>query len=83
MLYYAPMMFTCLKVLKSSSCEGRVVHVKYELLGQTTSYWVGQDKQAGCKTSVSKGGAQSDRRTRPGRIHEVLQGVASMYKCIQ
>ncbi len=32
------------KSVKTSSCEGRVVHVKYESLEQTTCYWVGQNK---------------------------------------
>jgi hypothetical protein len=39
------------KSVKSSSGKERVVHVKYESLGQTT----GQGKQAGYKISVSKG----------------------------
>ncbi len=78
------MMFTSIKVLPSS-CEGRVVRVKYEPLRQTTSCWVGRDKQAESKTSVSKGGAQYDPRTRPGWMHS--QGAArisrsSTYKCI-
>ncbi len=72
------------KSVKSSSCEGRVVCVKYESLEQTTSCWVGQDKQAGHKISMSKRRAQSDPRTRPGWTHS--RGAArnsrwSMYKC--
>jgi hypothetical protein len=73
------------KSVKSSSCKGRVVCVKYESLGQTTSYWVGQDKQAGYKISMSKGRAQSNSRRKRGWTY--LRGAArnsssSMYKCI-
>jgi hypothetical protein len=52
--------------------------VKYESLGQTTIFWVGQDKQIGHKISVSKGRAQSDSRAgQDGHFREVLQGVAA------
>jgi hypothetical protein len=61
------------KSIKSSCCKGRVVRVKYESLGQTTSYWVGQNKQAVYKICVSKG----RRCGQDGRIHKVLQGVAA------
>jgi hypothetical protein len=69
MLFRAPMMFTCTvlyKSVKSSSCQGMFASVKYEWLGQTTSCWVGQDKQVGHKISVSNEWAQSNPRTRPG-----------------
>jgi hypothetical protein len=83
---YMPVVYVNLyKSDKSSSRKGKVVHVIYESLGQTTSYWVGQDKQAGYKISVSKGRAQSNPRTRPGWTHS--RGSAGdnrsiMYKCI-
>jgi hypothetical protein len=32
------------KSVKTSSCKERIVHVKYELLGQTICCWVGQNK---------------------------------------
>ncbi len=59
--------------------------MKYGSLGQTTSCWVGQDKQVGEKISVSKEKAQSNSRTRLGWTYS--QGSArssrsSMSKCI-
>jgi hypothetical protein len=73
------------KSVKSSSCKGRIVRVKYESLGKTTSYWVGQDKQAGYKISMIKVRAQSNSRMMPGWMY--LRGAArnsssSMYKCV-
>jgi hypothetical protein len=53
------------KSVTLSSCKRRVVRVKYESLGQTTSWWVSQDKQAGHKISEDEGRAQSNLRTRP------------------
>jgi hypothetical protein len=73
------------KSVRSASCKGRVVHVKYESLGQTTSYWVGQDKQAENRISVSKGGAQSNPRTRTGWTHSrgaARNSRSKMYKYI-
>ncbi len=51
-LYMCPFVHTILcthdvylyKSVKIPSCKGRVVHVKYESLGQTTCCWVGQNK---------------------------------------
>jgi hypothetical protein len=59
--------------------------VNYELLGQTKSCWVGQDKQGGHKIGASKERAQSNLRTRPGWTYS--RGAAgdsrsSLYKCI-
>jgi hypothetical protein len=46
MLCCAPLMLTCIKVLRPhKSCKGGVKRVKYELLEQTTCCWVGQSKQ--------------------------------------
>jgi hypothetical protein len=59
--------------------------VKYGSLEQTTSCWVGQEKQVGHKISVRKERAQSNSRTRPGWTYS--RGAAgnsrpSMNKCI-
>ncbi len=66
------------KSVKIPSCEGRVVRVKYESLGQTTCCWVGQNKynQVGgmCKhgkSSLNQGQGQD------GRIREVLRRIAA------
>jgi hypothetical protein len=48
--------------------------VKYESLGQTTSCWVGQDKQGGYEKGVSWERYFSYLRTRPGWTH--WQGAA-------
>jgi hypothetical protein len=60
--------------------------VKYESLVQTTSCWVGQDKQVEHKISVSMERAQSNLRTGPGWTYLLgLQGLAAQvctYKCI-
>jgi hypothetical protein len=73
------------KSVKPSSCSGRVARAKYETLRQTTSCWVGQDKQEGHKIGASKERVQYNPRMRPGWMYS--QGAArdsrsSMYKCI-
>ncbi len=73
------------KSVKSSSIKGRDVHVKYESMEQTTSYQVGQDKQAGYKITGSKGRAQSNLRTRPGWTYSqgaARNSLSNMYECI-
>jgi hypothetical protein len=82
MRYPASMMFTCIKVLSHLLLrEG--ARVKYKWLGQTTSCWVGQDKQGGHNIGVSWERAQSNQMARPGWTF--LRGAArdsrsSMYK---
>jgi hypothetical protein len=57
--------------------------VKHETLGQTTSYWVGQDKQGRYKIGVSWQRAQSNLRTRPEWTNArgaARDSCSSMYK---
>ncbi len=79
MLCRAPMMFTCIKVLRPhNSCKGRVKHVKYEPLEQTTCCWVGQSKQnwVGNMLKHGEGLSLTLGRGWDGRIREMLQGIA-------
>ncbi len=58
-------MYTCIKVLSRLDVLGGCTW-KYESLGQTTSCWVGQNKQGGYEIGESWERAQSKLRTRPG-----------------
>ncbi len=77
-----PILFTCIAVI---SCpvvwEG--VHVKYEYLRQTTSYWVGQNEQGRCKMEGSWQETQTNPRTRPRWMYLRIasrSSCSSMYK---
>jgi hypothetical protein len=65
------------KSAKTSSCEGRVVGVTYESLGQTTCYWVGQIKYNWMRVCARWGELSLNQgRGQDGRIREVLQKIA-------
>jgi hypothetical protein len=66
------------KSVKTSSCEGKVVRVKYESLEQTTYYWEGQNKYNWVRGVCKHGESCLNRgRGQDGRIHEVLQKRAA------
>jgi hypothetical protein len=61
--------------------------MKYESLGQITSYWVGQDKQGRYNVEESWWGAQFNPRTRPewtysrGAARDSRSIMYKMYRC--
>ncbi len=68
------------KSFKTSSCEGRVMRLEYELLEQTTCYWVGQNKYNWVR-GVCKHW-ESEPRTRSGWTNSrgaVENSCSSMY----
>jgi hypothetical protein len=80
MLCRTLMMFTCIKVLRHyNSCKGRVEHVKYQLLEQTTGCWVGQSKQnrVGIMSKHREGVSLPPGWGWDRPISEVLQRIAA------
>jgi hypothetical protein len=66
------------KSAKTSSCEGRVVLYMWNMnrLGQTTCYWVGQNKYNWMR-ACARWGELNWGQGQDGLIHEVLQKTAA------
>ncbi len=79
---HAPILFTCIMVLNRLVVKGGCT-CEIWIVGQITSWWVGQDKQGGYKIGASWPMVQSNPRTRPGWTYSrgaARDSRSSMYK---